>query len=98
MPAVRIFQPAKSAMQSGRAVLDRWILEYAPAAPKTADPLMGWVGSADTVGQIRLTFASRDEAVAFARRHGLDFEVEELQARRVWPKNYADRFRYDRVQ
>ena len=41
----RIYQRPKNAMQSGKALLDDWILEFAPAEAKLPDPLMGWAGS-----------------------------------------------------
>src|SRR3546814_11900540 len=36
----RIFQKPKNAMQSGRAGTGRWMLEFAPAEARKADPLM----------------------------------------------------------
>lgn len=94
---VRIYQPAKTAMQSGRANTRRWILEFEPAARREPDSLMGWTSSADTRRQLRLYFDTREEAVAHAERDGLAYAVEEVQDRRVRPKSYADNFRYDRI-
>jgi len=94
---VRIFQPAKTAMQSGRAGTEKWQLEFAPGSPRVADPLMGWTSSTDTRSQVRLTFDTKEEAVAFAEKHGLPYLVEEAQARKLRPKSYADNFRFDRV-
>jgi hypothetical protein len=94
---VRIFQPPKTAMQSGRAGTEKWILEFAPGSPRVADPLMGWTSSGDTRSQVRLTFDTKDEAIAFAEKHGLPYVVEEPQERRFRPKSYADNFRFDRV-
>ncbi len=85
-------------MQSGRANTRMWILEFEPGAPKVVDPLMGWSGSADTRGQVRLRFADRDAAVAFARKHRLEYRVTEPRERRPRPKSYADNFRTDRVR
>ena len=93
----RIFQPPKSAMQSGMANTERWVLEFAPATPRSADPLMGWTSGADTRNQLRLTFETREEAVAFAEREGIPFTLEVPHERQVRPKAYADNFRYDRV-
>ena len=94
---VRIFQPAKTAMQSGRAGTDKWHLEYAPGSPRVADPLMGWTSSTDTRSQVRLTFDTKEEAVAFAKKHGLPYAVEVANERTFRPKSYADNFRFDRV-
>ncbi len=94
----RIYQPPKSAMQSGRAGTHHWVLEFEPSEPRRADPLMGWIGSADTQRQVKLSFATREEAVAYAERQGIAFEVELPQARHVRPKAYADNFRFGRTE
>jgi hypothetical protein len=58
---------------------------------------MGWTGSADTLGQVRLTFAAKEDAIAYASKHGIDCRVQEPQTRHWRPKSYADNFRWDRV-
>ena len=92
MPHARIFQPSKTAMQSGRRT-PQWTVQFEREAPQVADPLMGWVGSSDTRPQIRLLFDTREEAVAFAEREGFSYSVEEPKADVVRPKSYADNFR-----
>ncbi len=92
----RIYQPPKNAMQSGRAGTHHWVMEFEPAAPRRADPLMGWIGSTDTQAQVKLTFENREEAVAYAEKHGIAYDVELPQERRVKPKAYADNFRFGR--
>jgi len=94
----RIFQPPKNAMQSGWAKTQVWVLEFPPSSPRRPDPLMGWIGSADTQAQVRLTFDTREEAVAYAERNGLTYEVELPRSRRIRPKAYADNFKYDRIE
>ncbi len=95
---VRIYRPAKTAMQSGTANSKRWLMVFEPTAPKITDPLMGWTGSPDTRDQVRLRFAGRDEAVAFAEKHGLAYSVIEPQDQAVRAKSYADNFRHDRIR
>ena len=92
----RIYQPPKNAMQSGRAGTHRWVLDFEPAAPRQADPLMGWIGSADTQTQVRLDFATREEAVAYAEKNAITYEIERPVEHRPSPKAYADNFRYGR--
>ncbi|WP_337997947.1 ETC complex I subunit [Oleispirillum naphthae] len=92
MAKARIFKPAKTAMQSGRRNTAKWVLEFEPAERRVNDPLVGWVGSGDTLAQVRLTFDTREAAVAFAEKEGLAYEVEEPQARRLVPNNYSDNF------
>jgi hypothetical protein len=94
----RIFQPPKTAMQSGWAKTHAWTLEYINGSTQRPDPLMGWSGGGDTQAQVKLTFETREEAVAFAQRNGLQYEVELTQERRIKPKAYADNFKYNRVE
>ena len=92
MPA-RIFQRPKNAMQSGQALTDQWLLEFAPAEARRADPLMGWSGSGDTQVQVVLKFASQAEAVAYADKHGIAASVHATPPRRLKLQTYADNFR-----
>ncbi len=89
----RIFQKPKNAMQSGRAGTQRWMLEYAPSEARKADPLMGWAGSGDTQRQLRLAFATREEALAYAEKKGVEVEVIETPVRTLKIQAYADNFR-----
>lgn len=93
---VRIYQPSKTTMQSGRAKTGKWALEAEIETPRRPEPLMGWIASGDTLNQIRLQFDSREEAIAFAERKGWQYSVQDAMQRRVRPRNYADNFRYDR--
>ena len=94
----RIFKPAKTAMQSGRAASEAWVLEYEPEAPRTADPLMGYTSSVDTRRQVRLTFESREQAIAYAERHGIPYRVWAEHERAPKTLSYADNFRFGRPQ
>ena len=91
--AVRIYRPTKTAMQSGRGGLKQWVLEYETQTPRRPEPLMGWVSSGDTLNQVRLRFATKEDAIAFAKRKGLDYTVTVDHERRVTPRNYADNFK-----
>ncbi len=95
---VRIFKPAKTAMQSGRGRTHSWLMEFEPGARIEPDALMGWSGSTDTRAQVRLRFASAEEAVAHAEKNGWTFTVQAPKERRVRPKAYADNFAVKRVQ
>jgi hypothetical protein len=93
---VRIFNPAKTAMQSGRGKTREWVMTFEPKDRITADPMIGWVGSGDTGRQVRLSFETKDEAIAYARKHGYTYTVREAKERRIKPKAYADNFAYTR--
>ncbi len=94
----RIYKPARGATQSGKATSQEWILRFEPAAARRPDPLMGWTQTTDTRGQVQLTFDTRDEAVAFAQRQGIPFElITEPEVKKVI-KAYADNFAFGRRQ
>ena len=92
----RIFRQAKSAMQSGKAKTQAWELEFAPASARTSDPLMGWTTSTDTRGQVKLSFNTLEEAVDYARRYGIAFEVLPDRTPKKIVKAYADNFAFNR--
>ena len=98
MATVRIYQPARTAMQSGRSRVAGWVLELEPGAPRLLDAVMGWTGSSDTRDQVRLKFDSREDAVAFAEKNKLDYRVHEPHRRKIRPKAYADNFAAGRQQ
>ncbi len=90
----RIYQPAKTAMQSGTAKTKGWVLDYAPAESREIDPLMGWTGSGDTQAQVRLRFSSKEEALDYAKEHGIEVQVTEPQKRKpkIRPGGYGENF------
>ncbi len=90
----KIYQPARSAMQSGQAKTHDWLLEFVPEGGKRLDPLMGWTGSADTSGQVQLRFETREAAIAYAERNGLAYKIFEPKPRRHVLRNngYGDNF------
>lgn len=94
----RIYRPAKTAMQSGRGRSKDWVLEFSPAEAKRIDPLMGWTGSGDMRGQVRLRFETREAAQDYAERHGIPAMVSEPKERRVnvRPKGYGANFAHGR--
>ena len=94
----RIYQPPKTAMQSGRALTHQWVLEFEPDAPRRPDPLMGWIGGGDTREQVRLHFETREEAVAYAEKNGIPYDLELPQVRHIKPKAYADNFKHTRIE
>ncbi len=95
--SAKIYRPAKTAMQSGRGGTKRWALEFEPEARREMDPLMGWTSSRDTRAQVRMSFDTLEEAVAYAEKQGYSYSVQSAQARVVRPKSYSDNFRYDRI-
>ena len=93
----RIYKPAKTAMQSGQARTKDWVLEHEPAVPRAIDPLMGWTSSRDTRTQVRLTFDTKEEAIAYATRNGIAYTLDEPKPHKRPRKSYADNFRFGRI-
>jgi len=94
----RIYRPTKTAMQSGRAKAERWVLEFEPELARKLDPLMGWSGSSDMKQQVHLKFDTREEAIAYAKTHAIPHQVIEPKERRRNVKSYADNFAFDRKE
>ncbi|MDY0009866.1 MAG: ETC complex I subunit [Bdellovibrionales bacterium] len=90
----RIYKPAKTTMQSGRAGTAQWVLEYELETPRRPEPLMGWTSAGDTLNQVRMKFSSKEAAVAFAENHDMDYVVAAEAERRVTPRSYLDNFKY----
>jgi hypothetical protein len=94
----RIYQPARTAMQSGTAKAQGWVLEFAPASGREVDPLMGWTSSSDTESQVRLRFDSRAAAEDYANARGIPYDVQEPKPRKpvIRPRGYGENFATDR--
>lgn len=89
---VKIYQPTKNAMQSGMANTKFWVLEPEKEDSHFVEPIMGWTGSTDMKQEIRIKFETQDEAIAFAKRSGYEYQVIEPKKRKTKPKSYADNF------
>ena len=92
----RIYKPAKTAMQSGRAKTKSWVLDYEPEEPRVVESLMGWTSSGDMKSQLRLSFDTKEEAVAYCERHGIAYQVSAAKEPARGTIAYADNFAYRR--
>jgi len=94
----RIYQPAKTAMQSGSAMAKGWVLEFALTSARELDPLMGWTSSDDTQTQVRLRFDTSEAALDYAKAQGIEADVIEPNTRKpnIRPRGYGDNFATDR--
>ena len=93
---VRIYRPARNAMQSARGNTEMWLLEFEPSAPRERDPLMGWTSSGDTRQQLKLSFETKELAVAYATKNGLAYVVAPEPPVRLHKKSYSDNFKWGR--
>lgn len=93
----KIFKPSKGASQSGLAGTRQWLLVFEPGQPREIEALMGWTSSGDTLQQVRLTFATSEEAVAYAERQGIPYRLETAHEPKRRMVSYSDNFKFNRV-
>jgi hypothetical protein len=96
--SAKIYRPAKTAMQSGKAKTHLWVLEFDAEAPRKIDPIMGYTSTTDMQQQVKLTFETRELAEAYAQRKAIEYRVilpKEAQRQVV---SYTDNFRFTRTQ
>ena len=77
----RICQPAKTAMSSGTAKTKSWVLEFPQTSAREVDPLMGWTSSSDTQTQVKMTFATKEDALDYARANGIEASIQDPKKR-----------------
>jgi len=95
---VRIYRPTRTATQQGGAKTHEWAVEFVPGERRVPEPLMGWISSGDTRRQVQLRFPTEEEAIAYAKRNGFSYAVEEPKAKTIRPKSYAANFAWNRVR
>lgn len=97
MPA-KIYRPAKTAMQSGKAKTQNWVLEFDQERPRVIDSIMGYTGSGDMRQQVRLSFETRELAEGYAQRKGIEYRVIEPKEATRKSVSYTDNFKFTRTQ
>ena len=93
MTTARISELDRKTTQSGNAIAGRWLVEFERQQPLRADPLTGWNGSGDTGPQVRMNFATKEAAIAYCDKHGLDYHIVPAAPVRLKIQAYADNFR-----
>ncbi len=98
MTIARIYRPSRGATQSGHARTKTWVLEYERTEALEIEPLMGWTGSSETEAQVKVPFDTREEAVAFAEKRGIAYDVEDSPPERERRGlSYSDNFKSSRL-
>jgi hypothetical protein len=89
----KIYQPAKSAMQSGRKNSKKWLMNpIEKTGVRSVNPLMGWISASNTNSQLRFEFSSKEEAIKFAQSKNFDYEIAEPKSASLKKKSYAENF------
>ena len=94
MKKAKIYIPTKTAMQSGRGKLKKWVLEFLTRDTQL-NPLMGWESSTDTLGEVILKFSSKEKAIEYAKNNNISYTVIEPKQKEFVIKSYADNFLKD---
>ena len=90
---VKIFSPAKSAMQSGKKNTKKWLIKPIEEENiRSINPLMGWVSAKNTLSQLQFEFVSKDAAIDFAKKHNFEYQLIEPKTTTIKPKSYASNF------
>ena len=92
MKKAKIYKPSKTAMQSGLAKSDKWVVEFLTKEP-SINPLMGWESSTDTLDELKLEFSSKDLAINYAKKNKIVYELIDSHERKIVKKSYADNFK-----
>jgi hypothetical protein len=93
MTVARISELDRRTTQSGKAKDGKWLLEFERLEPLRPDPLTGWNGSGDTNTQVRIAFPTKEAAIAYCEKHGLDYHLVPAPPVRLKIQAYADNFR-----
>ena len=78
-------------MQSGLGNSKSWVLEFV-SKRSGVNPLMGWESSTDTLSEIKLEFESKEDAIKYAKKNKLNYEVIDPKIRKIIKKSYSDNF------
>lgn len=90
---VRIYKRTKSAMQSGKRNMQKWLMSPVEEnKTRSINPLMGWTSSSDTQTQLKFSFASKEEAIEYAKLEGFEYSIEEPKTSSVKQKSYTANF------
>jgi len=78
-------------MQSGLGKSKNWILEFV-SNKSGINPLMGWESSTHTLSEVRLEFSNKENAIKYAKKNKLNYEVIDPKVKKIIKKSYSDNF------
>ena len=91
MKKAKIYIPSKTAMQSGRGKLKKWVLEFETKDP-SINPLMGWETSSDTLEEVILKFSYKRTSYRICKKNNISYKIIEPKKKEFVIKSYADNF------
>ena len=92
-----IYKNKKSPTQSGKLHKDFWVLEHINDKGVKIDLLTGWKTTETNLTK-KMKFLNKEEAVSYAEKNNLDFEILKEVNKEISNNSYADNFKYKRVR
>ncbi|XP_012273322.1 NADH dehydrogenase [ubiquinone] iron-sulfur protein 4, mitochondrial [Orussus abietinus] len=92
---VRIYQPAKSAMQSGTNNIDFWQIDF-DTRERWENPLMGWCSTGDPMSNMKVDFQSPEEAIEHCQKMGWDYYIQKPNRSQPKPRTYGMNFSWNK--
>jgi len=78
-------------MQSGKRKNKNWLLEF-ETLNTGINHLMGWETSKDTMSEVKLEFTTKEEAINYAKKNDIDYNLIEPKKNKMIIKSYTDNF------
>ena len=92
-----IYKNKKLPTQSGKLHKEFWLLEHINTKGIKTDLLTGWKTTETNLIK-KMKFSSKEEAVAYAKKNNLDFEILKEVDKEISNKSYADNFKFKRIR
>ena len=92
-----IYKNKKSPTQSGRLHKEFWFLEKINNKGFKTDLLTGWKTTETNLIK-KMRFSNKEEAVSYAKKNNLDYEILTEVNKEIGNKSYADNFKFKRIR
>ncbi|XP_008545179.1 NADH dehydrogenase [ubiquinone] iron-sulfur protein 4, mitochondrial [Microplitis demolitor] len=92
---VRIYQPAKNAMQSGTNNINFWQIDF-DNRERWENNLMGWSSTGDPMSNVKVDFASVDEAIDHCKKMKWNYFIQKPNVDDPKPRSYGANFSWDK--
>ncbi|XP_043603894.1 NADH dehydrogenase [ubiquinone] iron-sulfur protein 4, mitochondrial isoform X1 [Bombus pyrosoma] len=92
---VRIYCPAKNAMQSGTNNINYWQLDF-DTRERWENPLMGWTSTGDPLSNVQVAFTTKEEAIAHCNKMGWEYYIQKPNVNSPKPRSYGTNFSWNK--
>lgn len=92
---VRIYQPPKNAMQSGTNNIHYWQIDF-DTRPRWENPLIGWASTGDPMSNLKVDFASMEDAIEHCEKMGWKYYVQKPNRNQPMPRSYGINFSWNK--